>query len=218
MKSFNRDPMTAPMQDFRKNPDKKKRKKKPKKIKPVKVRCFIGIQFTLATEIDALRKKIAALAELKETDIRLVPDENLHVTLKFVGSVEESQLAAIEGVMKQVAAQHSPLSLQSKGMGFFKNSIWVGIEENAQLSKLAADLNLACVPLGIVQEDKEFLPHVTVARLGKGAKLALTELLQEFSEQRWGELAASKVSLYRSDTLPDGARYTVISEARLGES
>ena len=189
--------------------------KKPRKIKPKKVRCFIGIQFTLGTQIDALRKAIAHMAEVKETSIRLVPDENLHVTLKFLGSVEESNLAAIEGVMKQVAAQHPKLSLQSRGMGFFKNSIWVGIAENPALTKLAADLNLACIPLGIVKEEKPYLPHVTVARLGKGSKLALSKLPDQFAGQSWGELAVAKICLYRSDTLADGARYTVISEAKL---
>ncbi len=191
------------------------RNKKPRKIKPKVVRCFIGIQFSLVTEIDPLRKAIARLAEVSETNIRLVPDENLHVTLKFVGSIEESKLAAVEGLMKQVAAQHKPMILHSKGMGFFKNSIWVGVDAQENLSALAADLSLACVPLGIAQEEKSYLPHVTVARLGKGAKLALSQLLNEFSEKNWGEIAASKICLYRSDTLPEGARYTVISEAKL---
>lgn len=194
---------------------KKPRRYRERKIKPKMVRCFIGIQFTLVTEIDPFRKTIANLAEVKETSIRLVPDENLHVTLKFAGSIEESKLAAIEGVMKQVAAQHEPMSLQSRGMGFFKNSIWVGIEENQQLSKLAADLNLACVPLGIAQEEKAYLPHVTVARLAKGAKSAVSQELDEFAGKSWGELLVSRICLYRSDTLPEGARYTVISEAEL---
>lgn len=190
--------------------------KKPRKIKPKKIRCFIGIRFTLATQIDPLRKAIANLAEVNEADIRLVPDENLHVTLKFLGSVEESKMDAIAGVMKQVAAQHQPLSLHSRGMGFFKNSIWVGIEENPSMAKLVADLNLACVPLGIGKEEKPFLPHVTVARLGKGAKLALSRLVDEFSGQAWGELTVAKIYLYRSDTLPEGARYTVICGGSLG--
>lgn len=199
---------------------KKPRRYRERKIKPKVVRCFIGIRFALVTEIDPLRKTVANLAEVaeaKEASIRLVPDENLHITLKFVGSVEESKLAAIEGVMKQVAAQHEPMALQSRSTGFFKNSIWVGIEENQQLSKLADDLNLACVPLGIAQEEKAYLPHVTVARLGKGAKMALSKELNEFTERKWGELLASKICLYRSDTLPEGARYTVISEAELSK-
>ncbi len=194
---------------------KKQRRYRTRKHKPTIVRCFIGIRFALTTEIDPLRKAIARLAELKESSVRLVPDENLHITLKFVGSVEESKLAAIEGIMKQVAAQHAPMSLESRGMGFFKNSIWVGIAENEMLARLAANLNIACVPLGIAQEEKAYLPHVTVARLGKGAKLKLSQLLEEFGDQSWGELTANKICLYRSDTLPEGARYTVISEAEL---
>lgn len=199
-------------------PTKKPRRFRERKPKAIKLRCFIGIKFSLATEIDALRKELAMQGEKSEANLRLVPDDNLHVTLKFIGSIEESRLGAIDGVMKQVAGRHKTMSLEVSGVGLFKNSFWVGVEENPQLSKLANELNLACLPLDIATEEKAYMPHVTVARFNKESKAAFLPLREKYANQPWGKLQAESICLYRSDTLPEGAKYTVIDEAKLGSA
>ena len=207
----------SPIDEYTMNkPGKSPRRFRERPAKAKKLRCFIGIKFTLAAAIDELRKALATIADSGEGQLRLVPDDNLHITLKFIGSVEEAKLASIEGVLKQVAARYQGMQLQAKGMGMFKNSAWVGIEEHAELSKLASDLNLACVPMGILSEGKTYQPHVTVARFNKETKAAVAALQQKYAEKTWGDSVVSSICLYRSDTLAEGAKYTVIDEVTLG--
>ena len=197
-------------------PSKPARRFRERKPKAPKLRCFIGIKFTLATAIDELRKELATLADASDGQLRLVPDDNLHITLKFIGSVEESNLAAIEGVVKQVAARYQAMNLVVNGMGMFKTSAWVGVQAHSELSEIASALNIACQPLGVLAEDKDYQPHVTLARFNKDSKTAIASLLEKYENQPWGEIRATTICLYRSDTLPEGAKYTVIDEVKLG--
>lgn len=183
--------------------------------KPQRLRCFFGIRFTLANEIAVMREELSALSTDAPEAVRLAPDDNLHITLKFLGSVEESNLSILESILKEVALRHGPMQLQASGAGVFKNSCWVGIDEDAALTRLAQELDTACMAVGALKEDKSYLPHVTVARFGKDAKLKLSSVIQKFADHKWGTLAVDRICLYRSNTLPEGARYTVISEAKL---
>ena len=198
--------------------DTRSKKRKPLRYRPQKsprLRCFFGIRFTLADEIAAMREELSALRGDSAEAIRLAPDQNLHITLKFLGSVEESNLPILESILKEVALRHGPMALHASGAGVFKNSCWVGIDEDAGLTKLAQDLDTACMAVGALNEDKAYLPHVTVARFGKDVKPKLSALLEKFAEHKWGTIKVDQICLYRSDTLAEGARYTVISEAKL---
>lgn len=198
--------------------DSKPLKRKPQRYRPQKpprLRCFFGIRFTLANEIAAMREELSALSADSPEAVRLAPDDNLHITLKFLGSVEESNLPTLESILKEVALRHGPMQLQVSGAGVFKNSCWIGIDEDAALTRLAQELDTACMAVGALKEDKAYLPHVTVARFGKDAKLKLSSVIQKFTEHEWGSIVVDRICLYRSDTLPEGARYTVISEAKL---
>ncbi len=198
-------------------------KRKPQRYRPQKpprLRCFFGIRFTLINEIEGIGQALSGLKGEVADKLRLVPEQNLHVTLKFLGSVEESTLPTLESILKEAAARHSSFRLNVKSAGYFKNSCWVGIEPQETLSKLVQELNTAASALGVLNENKPYVPHVTVARFGKSSvdiKSRLLPILEQYSDQEWGTIQVEKICLYRSDTLAEGARYTVISEATLGD-
>lgn len=207
-------------QSKREGADNKPKKRKPQRYRPQKpprLRCFFGIRFTLIDEIQSMREDLGALSTNSPDSLRLAPDENLHVTLKFLGSVEESNLPILDSILREVALRHEPMELHARGAGMFKNSCWIGIAEDAALTKLASELDTASMAVGALNEDKAYVPHVTVARFGKDTKLKLSDIVQKFAEQEWGTIVVDQICLYRSDTLPEGARYTVISEAKLGD-
>ncbi|CAN0494718.1 unnamed protein product, partial [Discosporangium mesarthrocarpum] len=96
------------------------------------------------------------------------------------------------------------------GIGVFKNSLWVGIANNEQLTALAGELNAAGRLLGVADEAKGFVPHVTVARFGKDVRPKLSGLLEKFATTQWGSFSARKCYLYQSETLQEGARYSIL--------
>ena len=117
--------------------------------------------------------------------------------------------------MAQIAARHNALQLSPKGIGYFKNSIWIGIERSPELLALATELNLAFATLGFRSVEKAYVPHITMARFKDKANISLPELTATFGSQIWDGFTATAIVLYRSDTLSEGAKYTSLSQAEL---
>ncbi len=186
----------------------------PKKPKPPRLRCFIGVKFTLQDEIRSLTEDLSHIDD-EAARIRIVPPKNLHITLKFLGSVLESQLDEIETRLKQLASRHEPLALQCKSIGFFKNSLWLGISPDDRLNAVAVDLNQAFSLQVLGSNDraankKPYVPHVTVARFSRETKPHLLLVKRKYADTHWGDFQAKQFHLYRSQTLGDGAKYTII--------
>lgn len=99
-------------------------------------------------------------------------DEQLHLTLRFVGDVDrrtgEDLVAALEGVTA------SGFTLQVRGVGHFEKkgratALWAAIAPDPALDVLERRIERACRAAGIAPETRKFTPHVTLARLGGGA-------------------------------------------------
>jgi 2'-5' RNA ligase len=186
-----------------------------KKPAPKLLRCFIGIKFPLLKQIDPLLKALAQPAGDSLLKIRVTPPKNLHLTLKFLGTIEPEQEAALATVLSTVSAAHSEFQINCSGVGFFKDSIWVGITPNNQLSDLVGKLNESLAAVGLEPETKPYTPHITVARFGALAKPKLLKIANRFEAKQWGEIKVNKFHLYRSETLPEGAMYYIINKYEL---
>lgn len=182
-----------------------------------KQRLFMGIKFTLYEEIQPAIIDVARTLTDKKVKFRMSPPQNLHLTLKFLGSVLESDLRKIDSIVSHAATRHRAMQLHCAGIGFFKNSIWVGIKDNSLLTALTLELDQAFVPLGIYTERKARVPHVTVARFGTGAKIVLAPFREKYFSRDWGLLPVSEMILYKSETLKEGARYSIINSYKLGQ-
>lgn len=190
----------------------------PRKPKTVPLRCFIGIKFPLLQQIQPLLDDLKKLAADESLKLRVSPPQNLHLTLKFIGSVPEDQEVPLQSILSQVSKQLEAFSLNCKGVGFFKNSMWVGIENSEPLQDLVFNLNESLSLLGFAQEDKAFVPHVTLARFAPSAKPVMLEVEKRYKDKEWGVMETPKFHLYRSHTLPEGAKYFILGKYDLGSA
>ena len=182
-----------------------------------KQRLFMGIKFTLYEEIQPAIIDVARTLTDNKVKFRMSPPQNLHLTLKFLGSVLESDLRKIDSIVSHAATRHRAMQLHCAGIGFFKNSIWVGIKDNSLLTALTLELDQAFVPLGIYTERKARVPHVTVARFGTGAKIVLAPFREKYFSRDWGLIPVREMILYKSETLEEGAKYSIINSYKLGQ-
>jgi len=182
-----------------------------------KQRLFVGIKFTLYEEIQPAIIDVARTLTDNKVKFRMSPPQNLHLTLKFLGSVLESDLRKIDSIVSHTATRHHAMELHCAGIGFFKNSIWVGIKDNSLLTALTLELDQAFVPLGIYTERKARVPHVTVARFGTGAKIVLAPFREKYFSRDWGLIPVREMILYKSETLEEGAKYSIINSYKLGQ-
>lgn len=143
------------------------------------------------------------------------PRENLHVTLRFFGDVQEPLADDIDSELNQIADSTPPFEIALKGAGTFggadPHALWLGVSESAPLKKLAADCEKAARRVGLKPESQNFTPHVTVAYLSSAAldpvqafvqRYALFET-QSFRVERFGLYSSvvrkSAPSLYRQE-------------------
>ena len=107
--------------------------------------------------------------------VRWVPAANIHLTLSFLGEVDEAALPAVKAALRRVAAAHPPHTLRVGGVGCFPGAaaaaaaprvVWAGVEEGSgALAALQTDVAACLVPLGFPKERRPFSPHLTLGRV-----------------------------------------------------
>jgi RNA 2',3'-cyclic 3'-phosphodiesterase len=177
------------------------------------VRLFVALD--LNEEIrGALRDLIAILKPLGAT-ARWSRPEGMHVTLKFIGHVDFPKLGAIRATLATVRSTAS-VQMRVRGVGFFPDErrprvLWCGIDASANLAPLAAEIERRLEPLGIPREDREFTPHLTLARLKESrGDDRLVRAAQELKSRDFGSALADEFHLFESFTKPSGAEYKKI--------
>lgn len=186
------------------------------------MRLFIAVELeahvrhAAAREADALRR---ALAKAGDIDARWIPEENLHITLFFLGEVSDDRLEAVRSVLDAPFAMPA-FDLHLAGAGAFPPSgpprvFWFGVRDGAdQLAALNADVTRRLGPLGFEPEHRTYSAHLTIARVRDprrrgGGHAALREALASF-EAAPGRSRVSGVTLFRSRLSPKGAAYDAI--------
>lgn len=150
-----------------------------------------------------------------------VRPENLHVTLKFIGETAPAKLDAIRTALADVRADQ-PLELRFRGLGFFPRErharvFWVGIEAEANLTSLAAEIDQRLEKLEIPREQKAFAPHLTLARFEPpGIPEKLRAAIQQNLTRDFGVLHTREFHLIESRLKPSGAEYTTLQSFPFG--
>ena len=141
--------------------------------------------------------------------------DKLHVTLKFLGSVENAKAPEIGSIIGGLSRLYTPFETAFSGAGGFPDLkhprvIYVGLSANPGLSSLQASIEEALEPLGFEREGRPFIPHVTIGRVK--SKLRIREPLPDPEPY---EFAIDEIGLIKSETRRDGSIYTPLHIFRL---
>jgi RNA 2',3'-cyclic 3'-phosphodiesterase len=156
------------------------------------------------------------------TGVSWARESGLHITLKFLGEIDEARAARVEAAMKNAAAAVPAFRLRVRGTGSFPppprppRVLWVGTDEPAAVLDLQARLEAGLESLGFDRESRPFHPHLTLGRV-KSAPIrsdAAAEL-ERVKEAEFGEMTVRQIALFRSTLRPDGAVYSVLAEGAL---
>lgn len=142
-------------------------------------------------------------------------ESNLHVTLKFLGQVDEARIPGIGAALAAVARRTPAFDLDVRGLGAFPTPtrarvLWVGLTPASPLAALAADIDARLAALGVERDSRPFAAHVTLGRVRESRRNpALADALARPAD--CGRLTVTRVSLMRSQLHPRGARYTELA-------
>jgi 2'-5' RNA ligase len=168
------------------------------------VRLFVALPID-----DGLRDQLAGLAG-GIPGARWVPPENYHLTLRFIGEVENVLADELDEALGTIRAK--PFDLTLRGMDVFEkagriHSLYVGVERNERLLHLQNKVETALQRAGLPPERKKFAPHVTLARTDKVAPDKLIAFVQAHNLFRAPPQRVSHFSLYSSRLGKEQAHY-----------
>lgn len=174
------------------------------------MRAFIAVEIPAADR----RAVIRALAgEKKSLPAKWVEFENLHITLKFFGEIGPALAGQIVPAITEAVSGIAPFSLSLEGVGCFPDArrprvIWIGVDKDGggRLTALARLLDEKLAPLAVRRDEKNFHPHLTVARIKAPCRI-VDKLPADF---RSGPFAVDRVVLFESKLKPTGAVYEKI--------
>ena len=181
----------------------------------MEIRCFVALN--LPPELKGGLAELEARLKEARADVSWVKPENIHLTLKFLGGVEETRIPLIKRAIQEGLRGGGPLVLSLAGLGVFPNPrsprvIWVGVEgDTERMEKLQKRLEQALEEVGFPREARSFSPHMTLGRMrSRQGTAGLMELVERLGEYRAGSIQAESIELMRSQLHPAGAIYTIL--------
>ncbi len=188
------------------------------------VRAFLAIELRENVKA-ALAGLLGQLERARVSGLRLVNPDGIHLTLKFFGDIERTQVESITGHVSRAVLSHRPFTLELGEVGVFPSIrsprvLWVGIEGDTKpLRELYRRTEDALEKLGYARDTRAFSPHLTLGRIGNRTppvdrrRAAEALFSAEFEPGVCIEVAC--VSLMRSILRPDGARYERLAQMPL---
>jgi RNA 2',3'-cyclic 3'-phosphodiesterase len=190
------------------------------------VRTFIAVDFP-----PNILKKIAEITAFFKTltpekDLKWVDIDNLHLTIKFLGEIEESKTAQVKHTLSHALKNQNSFDIEINGLGMYPNKnnprvIWLGITGASPLTKIYQGLNRELTAIDISPERRAFSPHLTIARISRHTdhKQAqqIGRILSEYKVESLGVTTIEQVHLYQSVLTPSGPIYTLLHSVALNQ-
>ena len=184
------------------------------------IRAFIAI--TLDPKVIDKIADVRAHLKPHMAGVRWVAPENFHLTLKFLGGIDEATIEPIGAALREQLRLFPRFTINAKGLGVFPDPkrprvLWVDLTGD-RLVSLASRVESALQPLGFTPETRKFTPHLTIGRW-RQADLASGSLVRHLENWRGSEFGKSNVesvNLIQSVLKPQGASYNQLVTVPLG--
>ena len=179
------------------------------------IRTFIAVDFPQ----DYVEKIAQIQSKLKNFNVKLVDPKLVHITLKFLGDVNENQIERISGALEGITLPSFDASISNVGVFpklQYVKVIWLGAEGNFE--QLHDDVESALKPFKFKKDRRCYTAHATLARvknIPKKDKDAFINVLDELKDVEVGTFNVDAIKLKKSTLTPKGPVYETLHEIRL---
>jgi 2'-5' RNA ligase len=182
------------------------------------MRLFVAID--LKPEIKEKIAKIIEKLKITNADVKWVEPENLHITLKFLGEVDDNRIAEIREIIKHCLYGKNIFDIEFDGIGFFGSErylrvIWIGLGKGKE--KIIELMDILNKNLNQIRHEKlKSEAHLTIGRIRSGKnKQALLDAIKELSTFTIGKQSVTEIKLKQSQLSRQGPVYKDIEVFKL---
>lgn len=182
-------------------------------------RTFVAIKVALTEENKSFFTDLKL--KFKDSFINWVNEENMHLTLFFLGDTSDNQISAINSELTLLLTESKSFSIALKGFGVFKNVhdprvMWIGIERSEILYDMKVLVNKVMINSGFEVDNKVFKPHLTLGRIKNLTnKNALIEWIEKYRDHFFQDVLVNEIIFYESILSPKGPVYKVMKTFKL---
>ena len=178
------------------------------------IRTFVSV--SVPKEIVNIQSMLKSTIEPKGVKVRWVMNGKMHLTLKFIGNTTQGSIDNLNEALFNAVKSAKVINLSISGTGAFPvkgrpNVLWLGIKGDIdELKQLTVNINNSLEPLGFITEKRDFLPHVTIARIKSNQKKIPN--ISNYLNTTFTELPMKivKISLVQSESFSKGTFYTIL--------
>jgi 2'-5' RNA ligase len=169
-------------------------------------RLFVALRPPVAIR----RLLLAAMGGI--SGARWQSDDQLHLTLRFIGEVDRHRAEDIHAALG--AIHHPAFTLALNGLGYFDkpgfpDAVWAGVSPHEQVKALHRKVNAALLRAGVPPDERAFMPHITLARLNRSAG-PISNFLEAAGGLASPAFTIDSFALYESDLTHEAAVYSVV--------
>jgi len=164
-------------------------------------RCFVTIDLP-----EGVLDYLGRLARRDIYWIKWIKEQNFHITLNFLGDLDEDRIAEAKDILAEIAASYQPFVIRLSSVTPSRDMLWLLPDENETLVNLQDDLKdrLKNARLG-KRERRAYMPHILLARSKTGRNMR--PVIENFAPR---EFTADKINLYESELTPGSATHRLI--------
>lgn len=181
------------------------------------MRAFLAIEIEPYIK-NKIEESQEIILESESSNIKYVEKDNIHLTLKFFGDIDDDKLEEIIDVINKSIKNYEAYTIKVVNIGAFPNIynprvIWTGIKDkNKTTIKLIEELDKKFNKIGFKKE-KNYVPHITIGRVKNVSKKErLTDTLKSLNKKYHGKMEVKQIVIKSSTLTPDGPIYKNIKE------
>lgn len=193
------------------------------------MRLFVALQMpeavreNLAAAQRQVQKKVQKDLQAAGTELRWVRPENFHVTLKFIGQASGEELGGIMEELRGVRPEGA-VKANVRGLGYASHAkrggvLWATMGASNFMKMLAAQIDRRLQRLGIHGEEREFLPHLTLARCKQSRVMpAIRAAVREYEGHDFGSILWEEFQLMESRLGAGGSQYSTLASFKFAKA
>jgi 2'-5' RNA ligase len=186
-----------------------------------RLRTFVAVESTDEIQL-AAERLIRQLSSVSQ-GVRWVAPANIHLTLKFLGDVDEREVYRVCQSVAKAAAADEPFQVLCRGTGAFPSpqrprTIWMGVDDHQErLAGLQRRIEEELETLGFPGDSRQFHGHLTLGRIRYNRQDVeeLSQALQGRADVEFGWLPLDEVVVFASELAAGGPRYTALGRCSL---